>query len=91
MRDVFQIAWPFMAGIVLGAMFFGGLWWTVRRGLMSPCPALWFTTSLFLRMGITLTGFYFVAGADWRRLLLCLSGFVVARLGARGMNHASYS
>jgi F1F0 ATPase subunit 2 len=91
MPDMFQIALPFVAGLVLGAMFFGGLWWTVRRGLASPCPALWFTASLLLRMGITVTGFYFVAGTDWRRLLLCLAGFVIARLGVREKKHASYS
>jgi len=26
-----------------------------------------------------MTGFYLVSGADWRRLLSCLIGFVVAR------------
>jgi hypothetical protein len=31
-------------------------------------------------MGITLAGFYFVAGSDWKRLLCCLLGFVLARL-----------
>jgi len=82
MREVFQMAWPFMAGLVLGAIFFGGLWWTVRRGLASPCPALWFTASLSLRMAVAVTGFYFVAGSDWRRLLVCLAGFTIARLGA---------
>jgi hypothetical protein len=27
------------AGVLLGALFFGGLWWTVRRGLSSKRPA----------------------------------------------------
>ena len=68
------------AGVVLGTVFFGGLWWTVRAGLASKQPALWFAGSLLLRMGITLAGFYFVAGSDWKRLLCCLLGFVLARL-----------
>ncbi len=34
---------------------------------------------MLLRMGITLAGFYFVGRGDWRRLIACLLGFVVAR------------
>ncbi|MEO7917120.1 MAG: ATP synthase subunit I, partial [Dokdonella sp.] len=68
------------AGVSLGVMFFGGLCWTVRRGVVSPRPVLWFFGSLVLRMSITLGGFYFVGGGDWRRLVTCLAGFVMARL-----------
>ena len=67
-------------GGLLGALFFGGLWWTVRRSLASQRPALWIFSSLLLRMGITLTGFYWVGGGHWERLLLCLFGFLVVRL-----------
>ena len=61
-------------------MFSGGLWWTVRQGLSSKRAALWFLGSLLLRMGIALAGFYFVSAGHWQRLLLCLLGFVLARL-----------
>jgi F1F0 ATPase subunit 2 len=71
-------AW--VAGLALGAIFFGGLWWTVLRGVSSRQPALWFLGSFLLRMGVTLPGFYLVSGGDWRRLILCLLGFVMARL-----------
>jgi len=37
-------------GLVLGAVFFGGLWWTVRRGLTSSTPGLWFGLSALGRM-----------------------------------------
>jgi len=73
-----MLAWA--TGVLLGVVFFGGLWWTVRRGVSSPRPALWFFGSLLLRMGIALTGFYFVFGGHWERLLLCLLGFILARL-----------
>ncbi|MBE0545134.1 MAG: ATP synthase subunit I [Verrucomicrobia bacterium] len=66
-------------GLVLGAVFFGGLWWTVRQGVSSPRPALWFVGSMLLRTGIVLAGFYFVGGGQWQRLLVCLLGFVIAR------------
>ena len=66
--------------MLLGTIFFGGLWWTVRKGVLSEQPALWFFGSLLLRMSIVLAGFYFVSGGHWERLLLCLAGFVIARL-----------
>ena len=68
------------AGIALGAIFFGGLWWTVRIGLSSPHPAVWFLGSLLARMSITLTGFYFVGAGNGMRLMACLFGFIAARL-----------
>jgi F1F0 ATPase subunit 2 len=71
------LAW--VAGGVLGGIFFGGLWWTVRKGVSSQQPALWFFGSLLLRMSIALAGFYFVSGGHWDRLLACLLGFVIAR------------
>ena len=43
---------------LLGALFFGGLWWTVRKGVSSTQPALWFFGSLLLRTSIALAGFY---------------------------------
>lgn len=67
------------AGVLLGLFFFGGLWWTVRRGLTSNRPALWFLGSLLLRTGIVLAGIYFVSGGRWDGLLACLAGFVIAR------------
>jgi F1F0 ATPase subunit 2 len=72
------LAW--LAGGGLGAIFFGGLWWTVRKGVSSPNPALWFLGSMLLRMGIVVAGFYYVSGGQWKRLTACLIGFVIARL-----------
>jgi F1F0 ATPase subunit 2 len=71
-----------VAGALLGAIFFGGLWWTIRRGLSSRQPALLLLGSLVLRTLIAVAGFYFVSRGDWRRLLACLGGFLVARAAA---------
>jgi F1F0 ATPase subunit 2 len=81
------LAW--LAGGALGAIFFGGLWWTVRAGVSSKNPALWFFGSLLLRMSITMIGFYFVGRGNWKRLLLCLLGFVVARLAVTWLTRLS--
>jgi F1F0 ATPase subunit 2 len=80
MNETIAIALAWLAGVGLGAIFFGGLWWTVRKASSSPRPASWFLGSALLRMGIALAGFYLVTGPDWRQPLACLFGFVMARL-----------
>jgi F1F0 ATPase subunit 2 len=80
MNDTLTLALAGLAGGALGAIFFGGLWWTVRRGVVSTQPALWFFGSLLLRTSVALGGFYVVGGGQWERLLMCLLGFVAARV-----------
>ena len=79
MHDVLSLATAMVAGVLLGGIFFGGLWWTVRKGLSSEWPALWFFGSLMLRMSTALLGFFVVGREDWTRWLFCLLGFVLAR------------
>jgi len=69
-----------LAGILLGGIFFGGLWWTVRKGVTAKHPAMWFMGSMAARMSIVLVGFYLVGGTHWQRLVFCLLGFILARL-----------
>ena len=80
MNDLLALSSAWIAGFFLGVLFFGGLGWTVRRGVTAKQPAFWFLGSSLLRMGVTLLGFYFVSGGHWQRLLSCLVGFVVARI-----------
>jgi F1F0 ATPase subunit 2 len=80
MSDTPALALALLAGALLGVFFFGGLWWTVQKGLASETPALWFLGSLVLRTGVTLAAFYFVSQGHWSRLGACLLGFVVARV-----------
>lgn len=80
MNEPLSLASALVTGVLLGAMFLGGLWWTVCQGLSSKRVARWFLGSLLLRMGVVLAGFYLVSGGHWEQLLLCLLGFVMARL-----------
>jgi F1F0 ATPase subunit 2 len=80
MSEPLSLAAALIAGIVLGAFFFGGLWWTVNKGLSSKRTALWFFGSMLVRMFIVVLGFYFILGDDWKRLLAGLLGFVIARM-----------
>ena len=79
MNETLTLVLALVAGGGLGTIYFGSLWWTVRKGVSSKQPALWFFSSLLLRMSITLAGFTIFSGGHWNRLLACLLGFVLAR------------
>ena len=79
MNEPLYLASAGLGGGMLGLIFFGGLWWTIRRGVLSSQPALWFLGSLLLRMSIVLVGFYLIGQGRWERLVACLVGFILAR------------
>jgi len=79
MIDLLSLVFALIAGIMLGAIFFGGLLWTVRKGVSAKHPAFWFFGSMLLRTCIVVLGFYFILGDSWQRLLAGLLGFIVAR------------
>ena len=81
MNEFLGLLLALAVGLSLGAIFFGGLWWTVRKGVSSKRPAFWFLGSLLLRMSLVLVGFYFVGRGNWLRLVACLLGFIIARFG----------
>jgi F1F0 ATPase subunit 2 len=64
----------------------------VKNGVSSKRPALLFSGSLLLRMGITIAGFFFVSAGRWQRLMMCLIGFAMARfvLLWRAKSHVKY-
>src|ERR1700722_10812057 len=80
MSEMLTLFPALLAGVLLGTIFFGGLWWTIRRGVTSRRPVAWFLGSMLVRTAIALAGFYFVSHGDWRKLTGCLLGFLVARI-----------
>ena len=80
MNDAVSLPGVLLEGFLLGVGFFGGLWWTVQKGLTAKNPALWFFGSTLLRVSLVLGGFYLIARDDWRALLVGLLGFVIARM-----------
>jgi F1F0 ATPase subunit 2 len=89
MTETLSLVLALVGGVLLGAIFFGGLWWTVRNGVSSKQPALLFLGSVLLRTGIALAGFYFIGRGHWERLLVCLLGFVMARLFVMRLTRAA--
>jgi F1F0 ATPase subunit 2 len=68
-----------IVGLILGILFFGGLWLTVKKALGTTYAPLWFLGSSLLRTAIVLTGFYYIAQGNLPRLLLGVAGFIAAR------------
>jgi F1F0 ATPase subunit 2 len=79
MNEVLYSVLVFAGGCVLGIVFFGGLWFTVKKSVAVKNPALWIFSSFFIRVIVTMTGFYFIAAGSWQRILICLLGFILAR------------
>ncbi len=79
MNEAMMLGFSGIAGLLLGAIFFFGLWWTVQMSLVSTRPAPLIVCSFALRTAIALSGFYFVGHDHVERLLACVVGFVVAR------------
>jgi F1F0 ATPase subunit 2 len=78
--EIITLSLAVLAGVLIGAIFFGGLWWTVLYGLKVKRPALLFILSLTARFALALIGFYLVAGGHLERLVACLVGFIVSRV-----------
>jgi F1F0 ATPase subunit 2 len=79
MNETLFMILAFIGGLTLGVLFFGGLWFTVKKAVSAKIPAIWFFVSLFLRLSITLIGFYYISQGSWKRLLICVFGFIAAR------------
>lgn len=71
----------FATGLITGAVFYGGLWLTVKKGLTAQKPALLFLGSFVLRTALVLIGFYYLSlSGIWQSLLAALVGFILIRL-----------
>ena len=80
MNDSLNMVLIFVAGLALGTVFFGGLWLTVRKAVVSKKPAMLIFGSFVFRMVFVLIGFYLTGAGNWQRLLAVLTGFIMARL-----------
>ena len=80
MNESLRILLTLAAGVGLGTLFFYGLWLTVQRTMTARNPAGWVLGSFVLRVSIVVAGFYFVGQGNWQYLLVCLLGFVAARV-----------
>jgi F1F0 ATPase subunit 2 len=80
MMPVVILFLAFMAGLVLGAVYFVALWRTVKRLPETPHPVRLMLGSFALRMAVALAGFYFVMNGHWERLAMALMGFIFVKV-----------
>jgi len=69
-----------LAGLVLGALFYGGLWFTVRRLPASQHPALLALVSFWIRSAIAVAGLVMLAKQGWQCGLAALVTFLLGRV-----------
>ncbi|MBK8801197.1 MAG: ATP synthase subunit I [Fibrobacteres bacterium] len=72
--------WVFAVGAATGIVFYGGLWWTIREVPGKANPGWWFAASTVVRTVVSIAGFWLVMDGNWRTVVLCLVGFLAARL-----------
>ena len=75
-----HIALYMTAGFLLGCLYLSGLWLTVTWLKHVENPLLLLVVSTSVRLLLLLTAFALVSGFEWKRLIACMAGFVVARL-----------
>ena len=67
------------AGMMLGWIYFRGLWHTVERLPDFRRPALSMSWSFVIRVVIVMIGFYFIMGGHLERLAMAMAGFILVR------------
>jgi len=68
-----------LAGVALGLVYFGGLWWTVRRLSTWRQPQWALLLSFVVRAGLVLPVFVLLALRGALPLVFALLGFLAAR------------
>lgn len=68
-----------LTGVLLGAVYFGGLWLTVRKAVSAQRPGALVALSFAGRSLLALAGFYLASAGRVERLLACLVTFLLVR------------
>jgi len=71
--------WALVVGAGLGFLYYGGLWWTIRRLPRTSHPGSLFMASFALRTVTVLAGLFLVTGGAWMPLAAAMIGFLTIR------------
>jgi F1F0 ATPase subunit 2 len=69
----------FVGGMLLGLVFFGGLYWTVQKIGTVKYPGPLMLISAVGRMVMLLLGIYFLGGNDMKQFLAVLAGVILVK------------
>jgi F1F0 ATPase subunit 2 len=79
MINSFILMEALVAGLLMGIVYFGGLWLTVQRLREARRPALLALGSLAGRLAMMLLVLYLVTGGQWAGIGIYLLGFFIMR------------
>jgi F1F0 ATPase subunit 2 len=79
MTDTVVLIASLAAGAILGIVYFRGLWQTLLRLPDFTRPAWSMSWSFVARVGIVMTGFYFIMDGHLERLAMAMAGFILVR------------
>jgi F1F0 ATPase subunit 2 len=69
-----------ITGIILGIIYFGGLWITVRYMVNREHPYFLIFISFGIRLTIIMAGLYIILVHGWVYLVISLVGFILTRI-----------
>jgi F1F0 ATPase subunit 2 len=78
-NELVPILVTLIAGVLIGAVYFRALWWTVKKGMHAIKPTRLFIGSFIARTLFALSAFYFIGRGHPGRLAVCLLGFIFGR------------
>jgi F1F0 ATPase subunit 2 len=81
MSDLTTVFISVFLGTGLGLLFFGGLYWTVQRGIKARRGPLFFFSSFLIRIFFAALGFYVIGREAWLSILAALFGFMLVKAG----------
>ena len=70
----------FAVGLIVGAVYFGGLWQTVKMLKTARHTARLLLVSWFLRSAFFVAVFYVMMQGNWQRLAAGFAGMITVRL-----------
>lgn len=74
-----QLLLGLVVGALAGGLYFGGLWFTVRRLATARRPLWVLIGSFAARLALLLVALYLLAGRHWSSLVGALLGVLLAR------------
>lgn len=70
----------FIVGVLVGIVYFGGLWWTVKRLQGAESMTRLLVASWVIRNAFFLGVFFWIMQGNWLRLLAAFAGMVSVRI-----------
>lgn len=69
----------FLFGILIGIVYFGGLYYSTQKFKDVKSPSLFMILSFIIRMAILIAGFYYLSKTGYKNVLIALIGVILVR------------